>query len=1119
MTIDAAFEAWRDRARGADILDAAMRLGFGAGLKQRSREHVGACPRGCSGGGAKGKKPDGFAINTSKQVFSCRPGGAGGDVIAMVMHAQAVAFLAACELINGEPPPAQGTQLTPEAKAAADHARVESAERAKRRDADDNLYRQRERRTVADIFARAHPLAGSSAADYLARRGLSFPPTPEGRAERIKCVEAMPYHVGKDTVVHRGPAMVMPIVDAGRVFRGLHLTWLDLTTPKGKLALEHEGELLDAKKSRGSVSGNHVELIGPIAPRRLVLAEGAEKAIAVWQALAHNAARGLLPVGGIPLDETAFWSACNLGNLAGAASDTIAHPTRRHARTNRVAKVAGLVPDFSAPAIAIPDSVVDLVLLGDSTSDEFTTRLALCRAAARYARPGLAVRVAWAPAGADFDDLWRMTGTDEVREHVARTIVDILEAAAPPQVPEAFGQLANTDQLISKDGASAPIAPELQTAAEHREGVEGTAERRRDSGEQRAASETGAGAAGAPDGLPAANAAPSGEDPPAPDLGPEPPPPAAPPPSADESNSSRTGAIDAPPSHLGEGPARAGSGNAARAADRTQWSGPPRKYGDDEFALDRWLASFPLTDLGNVERFYHRHRGRLLWCAALGWHWWDGRRWSREGGDEKATLAEHETARAIQREAQAIVGTDQDIVVGGTDKDPIMLSDRLFAWGRTSENASRLNPMSKRAASSLAVQPHALDADPFMINVANGTLVVRRAWDRPLTPAQLEAGWHQVSPSIRLKPHDPADLVTKISPVAFKADATCPAYEEFMHLVQPSRGVQRFIDDFDGYSLTGDPSEQVLVFHHGKGKNGKSTQINIKLYIAGDYGRSIPIETFAQEGRARQAGQATPDLAMLHRVRYLSTSEPQKNWKLDEALIKVLTGGDEVPVRELHRSYFMLKPEFKLGMNGNYKPRIDGGEADSGMWRRVKLVPWAVTIPKETRDKHFGDKLKAEAAGILNRMLRGLERWMRDGLVDAAEVAAATEQFRQDSDPLGRFLEHCTKPVADGRVQTSALYSVFCAWAKAFGEAEWKPNGFGRAMNERGFVSVKVSVNYWVGLELTRSVSDFLDHEGRPLLLGGEDGRGSNADDGAAGPAPSGERRRPSDLDDDREGF
>src|ERR1043165_8208458 len=208
---DEAFEAWRDRAAAADILDVALSAKMvGAALKKKGREHVGPCPRGCSGDvSGRKKKPDGFAVNTSKQVFSCRPAGAGGNVISMVMHACAVPFLAACEIITGEAPPAAGTQLTEEAKAEQARLKTASAEKAKRREADENLYRDRERRTAFDILRHAHALAGSSAAEYHDRRGLIPPPLVEGRWS-VKCVESMPYYIGggKDArIVHHGPAM------------------------------------------------------------------------------------------------------------------------------------------------------------------------------------------------------------------------------------------------------------------------------------------------------------------------------------------------------------------------------------------------------------------------------------------------------------------------------------------------------------------------------------------------------------------------------------------------------------------------------------------------------------------------------------------------------------------------------------------------------------------------------------------------------------------------------------------------------------------------------------------------------------------------------------------------
>jgi putative DNA primase/helicase len=1070
----AAFEDWKRRAKSADILAVAVNT-LGLQLKRHAGELIGACPLGCS-------KRDGFSINTKKQVFNCRGAGIGGDVIDMMMHVGGLNYFAACETILAEPPPGRGTQLTPDQIAAAEKQKAEGKALAARRAADENLYRENARRQAFDVYKHAHALAGSSAEQYLKRRGLRFPATPEGRAERIKCVEAMPYFHGagdKAEVIHRGPAMVLPIVDQARKPRGLHLTYLDLAQPKGKLQLVHEGELLDAKKTRGSKHGNKVELIGPAEPTTLYLGEGAEKVIAVWQALAWRAGlfddeetRAILSVDRIAgamcdhrceaLDRTAFWSACDLGNLAGKAADSVRHPTAK-SPSGRAQRVAGGVPDLDAPAIVIPQSVTELVLLGDSTSDEFTTRLAMQRAAARYAAPGRRVRVAWAPHGKDFDDLWREGAID-----AAVTICGILDSAQEsiPQRISSTGSNNPSDSSPARSSDSEPGAPQ----------------------------QTSAGNAGAPLDLPSDRADPI-VDPAAAALGP-----AAPPssPAGEMSERSRTGSF-----RVIEG-GRGGGGRGGGHDDETP--------GD----RNRRLAFFQLSDIGNVKRFVARFGGDLKYCPALGWLYWDGRRWSREGAEGRATIAEHETAVAIQAEAEAIEGTglDEELVDGKGKRE--LYSEKLRRWGRQSENASRLNPISTRARPYLAVQPHELDADPLKINVANGTLVVRRDFKE-----EPPADWLKVSDCIRLKPHDPADLITKISPVEFDAGATCPEYDAFLDLVQPSVDLQRFIDDFDGYSLTGDASEQALVFHYGTGKNGKSTQINIKLHIAGDYGKSVPIDTFAQGDRARQAGQATPDLAMLHRVRYVSTSEPSKNWKLDEGLIKVLTGGDEVPVRELFaKSYFMLKPEFKLGMNGNFKPRIDGGEKDSGIWRRIKLVPWLVKIPADKRDKHFGEKLKAEAPGVLNRMLRGLERWVRGGLRDPIEVAEATEKFRQDSDPLGRFLDFCTKPDADGLVQTTALFNLFEAWAKAFGEAVWKPTGFGRAMHERGYETKKISSNFWVGIATVKSVNDFVDHEGRPLVLGeAPPGGGSDA---APAPGPSPDRgggRGARRADDDDEGF
>lgn len=518
-------------------------------------------------------------------------------------------------------------------------------------------------------------------------------------------------------------------------------------------------------------------------------------------------------------------------------------------------------------------------------------------------------------------------------------------------------------------------------------------------------------------------------------------------------------ALDGARTPVPSGPVLAGRETSSHSGD-----GPPDGDRGGAGELDRRLAFFPLTDLGNAERFVERWRGKFLWCPALGWLAWDGRRWNRDGAEGLVTTAVHETVRAIRREADAIAGTRLDHVVGMKKKEEVFLSDMLRAWGRASEASAKLAPVAKHAAPYLEVPPAALDADPMKLNLLNGTLAiaVRDGEDY-----------------VRFGPHDPADRITKLAPVAWDPEKTCPIYDAFLAEVQPEEHMRRFLHQWGGLSCTGDAGEQKLVFFWGKGKNGKSTLVDAWSHLLGDYAETVPIETFLDQGRGRNAGQATPDLAILPGVRFLRTSEPERGAKLAEALIKLSTGGEAIQARHLNRDYFKYYPQFKLTMSGNYRPSING--TDEGIWRRVLLVPWPVTIAKEKIDRKLGEKLRAEASGILNRLLDGLRDFLDNGLVTPEAVVQATETYRTDSDPLGRFLATCTRQEIGGRVQSTELHRVYAAWAKANGEKEWSPQGLGRALRERGFVSKHSNVIWWLDMALTRNVNDFVDYDGNPL--------------------------------------
>ncbi len=498
---------------------------------------------------------------------------------------------------------------------------------------------------------------------------------------------------------------------------------------------------------------------------------------------------------------------------------------------------------------------------------------------------------------------------------------------------------------------------------------------------------------------------------------------------------------------------------------------------EDPEARNIRLAFFPLTDLGNAERFCERFRTELRWYPPKEtWLAWDGKRWKYNGSHEAVQRAEHDTVRAIQDEAEAVRLSGRrdvpdpkedasDFAVDVKKDRTVLYSDKLASWGRTSEGMSRLTALSTLGRAYLAVRTEQLDADLMKINVNNGTLTVAPSTDRD-------------EDCISFHPHDPSDLITKISPVNYDPEALSPEYDKFLARVQPSESMRVFLHQWLGLSLTGDVSEQKLAYLYGNGSNGKSVLMDAVSHVAGDYGETVPIETFLDSGKARSAGQASPDLAILPGIRMLRTSEPEKNSKLAEAMVKLVTGGEPILARHLNKGFFKFSPQFKLTISGNHKPKISG--ADEGIWRRFQLVPFNVQIKKEERDLRLSEKLVAEASGILNRLLDGLRHWRDRGLITPDEVTAATAEYRSMSDPLSRFLTNCIEISVGDRVQSSMLYAVFEAWCRSSGETAWKQKGFSLAMDERGFKRKHSDVTWFMDMKLIRSVHDFVDSD-RPI--------------------------------------
>jgi putative DNA primase/helicase len=430
----------------------------------------------------------------------------------------------------------------------------------------------------------------------------------------------------------------------------------------------------------------------------------------------------------------------------------------------------------------------------------------------------------------------------------------------------------------------------------------------------------------------------------------------------------------------------------------------------------------PVTDLGNAERLIDQHGQDIRHCGARGqWIIWDGQRWLPDGTGHVYRLAK-DTARAILLEAYA--------AEEGTEYK------RLIKWAEKSESESRLNAMVNiaRTEKEVAVSPADFDQDPWLLNVANGTV-------------DLHTG--------ELRPHRREDLHTRLAPVAYKPKAPCPQWLAFLaRITDQDEDLIGFMRRALGYSLTGDTSEQCFFLLHGSGANGKSTFIEVLRALLGDYARQADASTFLHKD------QDTPrnDLARLAGVRFVSAVEAAAGRRLAEVLVKQITGGDTITARFLYHEHFEFDPTFKVWLAANHKPEITA--TDYAMWRRIRLIPFTVTIPKEEQDKRLLQKLKTELPGILAWAVEGCQEWQREGLCEPGGVQAATAAYQEEMDPLGSFLtERCT---LSPRVQTPAsdLYDAYTKWCLANGEEAMTQTAFGRRLGDRGLAKARDAITW-----------------------------------------------------------
>lgn len=431
------------------------------------------------------------------------------------------------------------------------------------------------------------------------------------------------------------------------------------------------------------------------------------------------------------------------------------------------------------------------------------------------------------------------------------------------------------------------------------------------------------------------------------------------------------------------------------------------------------LPGEPFTELGAARRLAAVHGSRLRYVPRWrSWLVWDGTRWLEDGTGYASECAK-DIVRMMTQWASDIA-----------DAESAKASAKA---ARSMERSRSVSGVLTLAGTEpgIALEPESLDADPWLVNCANGVFDLRTG---------------------ELGPHDPALNLTKLARGCYDPAAAHPELDAFLLRIQPDGEMRAFLQRLFGYSLLGKVVEHVLPIFWGSGGNGKGALIATVSFAAGDYASAADRKLLIDRGESHPTG-----VADLFGLRLVFCSETDQGVHLAEATMKVLTGGDEIKARRMRENFWRFMPSHTVIMLTNHKPVVRGD--DNGVWRRLRLVPFTVEIGEaeklKYRQDHGGQEveavLQAEADGVLTWMLDGYAMWCKDGLADPAPVKAATAAYRMDSNAMQRWMDQCCVVGEHYYAVASELFASWGKWCAEQGEPCTTQTQFGTWLTEHGF--------------------------------------------------------------------
>lgn len=434
-------------------------------------------------------------------------------------------------------------------------------------------------------------------------------------------------------------------------------------------------------------------------------------------------------------------------------------------------------------------------------------------------------------------------------------------------------------------------------------------------------------------------------------------------------------------------------------------------FGDGKTRVEEPKKEYDMTDTGNAHRLFDKYGNIIRYSYnRKKWLYWDGKCWRIDDNGEVKKLA--------------------DVIVEDIKREAFLEQDEktqadLLKWANKTASSRGKEAMIKECQhlEGIPASPDVFDAYTDYINCQNGIVNLKNG---------------------ELIPHDSNFMMSKITYCEYDTSGKSPKrWLKFLNeITNGDKELQTYIQKCVGYSLTGSNREQCAYFLYGIGNNGKSTFLDTIADMLGNYASNAQPETIMMKKWGGDG--ANSDIARLKSARFVTCEEPTEGVRLNEGLLKQLTGGSKVTARHLYGEEFEYQPEFKIWVATNHKPVVRG--TDVGIWRRIKLIPFEVNIPKEKVDKNLKYKLREEMPQIMSWAVEGCMKWQKEQMEEPKCVQEAVKEYKQEMDLLASFIEECLEIdyEHDLKISANVLFRVYTYWAKDNNEYEMSSKKFGR---------------------------------------------------------------------------